>query len=129
MKIATQLLIITIAFFLTLACSEKPEIVTLNKTNIIDTINIGCLGTYDLNPLNTHERINQVYDKQKIKHGHWISFGVTVTKIADDKVIRTKLEEGYYRFNKKVGFWKFYNEDGSLKDSIEYKNDVAVVNS
>jgi len=129
MKLATYLIIVIVAFCLTQAGSEKAEIVALNNTNLVDTINIGCLGTYDLNPLDTSEKINQVYDKQKIKHGHWISFGVSVTKTANEKVIRTKLEEGYYRYNMKVGFWKFYNQDGSLKDSIEYKNDIAVINS
>ena len=59
-----------------------------------------------------------------------ISSGVKL--ISDKKentvntIIRAKIEEGYYRCNKRTGFWKFYNNDGTLKDSVEYKNDVAV---
>jgi len=129
MKLFSLLIFETIFLFLITACNQKTELVSKsNETIGIDTINIGYLGSYDVNPLDTSEKINQVYDKEKIKHGHWIAFGAAVTKTMNDKVVRTKIEEGYYRFNKKVGFWKFYNEDGTLKDSIEYKNDIAVVN-
>lgn len=53
---------------------------------------------------------------------------MAVAKTAKGKIIRNKLEEGYYRFDKKVGFWKFYNEEGTLKDSVEYKNDMSILN-
>ncbi len=126
----TKLKLFTIGtslLFFILACSNKTESVLINQTtNLIDTLNIGCLGSYDINPANNKEKINQVYGKDQIKDGHWIVFGLT--KNTDKKVSRVKLEEGYYRKNKKVGFWKIYNEGGTLKDSIEYKNNQTSIN-
>lgn len=119
--------ILTLVLFFIQACSDKTESLTINQTtNSIDTINIGCLGSYDINPSDNKERINQVYGKELIKDGHWIVFGNT--KGADEKINRVKMEEGYYRKNKKIGFWKFYNLDGTFKDSIEYKNDKPLTN-
>ena len=68
-----------------------------------------------------------MFGKDHIKSGHWISYGFTLKKTVDNKTERVKIEEGYYRNNKKTGFWKFYNEDGTLKDSVEYKDDVPVI--
>jgi antitoxin component YwqK of YwqJK toxin-antitoxin module len=38
------------------------------------------------------------------------------------------MEEGRYRQNKRQGYWKLYNRYGTVRDSVEYKNDVPVVN-
>ena len=128
MKLVIQLLIGVVTLLLIQSCNQKTELVSkLNEPIGIDTLNIGCLGTYDLNPLDSSEKINQIYSKNKVKHGHWINFSIAVTKTENHKAVRTKLEEGFYKFNKKVGFWKFYKEDGTLKDSIKYINDVAVL--
>lgn len=120
MKTLKLLTIEALILFFIQACSTKTESVTKNQTtNSTDTLNIGCLSSYDINPSNNQEKINQVYGKDHIKDGHWIIF--SVSKNTNEKINRIKLEEGYYRKNKKIGFWKFYNTDGTLKDSIEYK--------
>ena len=112
----------TIILFIS-SCSGKTEAEKRNKMEgLVDSLNIGCLSSYDINPSNNQEKINQVYGKENIKDGHWIIFDIT--KNANEKVNRIKLEEGYYRKNKKIGFWKSYNKDGTLKDSIEYKTTV-----
>lgn len=127
---AIKLFIIGAATFCFIqSCGSKSEPVAINQgPSAIDTINIGCLGSYDINPSDGKERINQVYGKDHIKDGHWITFGYAITNSVDNKAGRVKLEEGYYRKNKKTGFWKFYKEDGTIKDSVEYKNDVPVTN-
>lgn len=118
------------------ACNNKTETqIVEHATTAIDTLNIGCPVSYELNILGNLDTINKVYGKENIKHGHWITFGMIIPKEkralnskenSDKNIIRAKLEEGFYRNNKKEGFWKFYNNDGSFKDSIEYKNDVVV---
>jgi hypothetical protein len=120
----------TLAVFFIQACADKTEAVTIKQdTNSIDTINIGCLASYDINPLDNKEKINQVYGKDKVKDGHWITFGFAVTKTTDKKTNRIKIEEGYYRKNKKEGYWKFFKDDGTIKDSVEYKNDLPLTNN
>ena len=117
---------IFVLFFIQ-ACFENTESISIKQsTNTNDTLTIGCLGSYEINPLDNKEKINQLYGKEKIKNGHWITFGFSVTKNVSNKATRIKLEEGYYKRNKKNGFWKFYNDDGSFKDSVKYINDVAV---
>ena len=36
------------------------------------------------------------------------------------------LEEGDYKDNKKQGVWVYYNVDGTIKNKVEYKDDVPV---
>ena len=111
------------------ACVSETENMAIKQhTNTIDTLTMGCLDSYDINPSDNKEKINQVYGKNHVKEGHWIAFGFAVTKKANNKANRIKIEEGYYRRNKKVGFWKFYRADNTIKDSVEYKNDVPVPN-
>jgi antitoxin component YwqK of YwqJK toxin-antitoxin module len=79
-----------------------------------------------------------------IKQGHWIIFENSIqnntayTKSApthseEDQQpksltgLGSPLEEGYYKDGKKQGFWKYYNVDGNLKDSVEYKDDQVVL--
>lgn len=116
-----------LVLFLIQACSDKIEIAPIKQEiNAIDTLTIGCLGSYDINPSNKTEKINQVYGKGHIKNGHWITFGLTFTENSNNNTHRIKVEEGYYKRNKKVGFWKLFNEDGTIKDSLEYKSDVPL---
>jgi antitoxin component YwqK of YwqJK toxin-antitoxin module len=111
------------------ACGEDNETLTLNRiTNTVDTLITGCLVSYDINPSDNKERINQVFGKDHIKDGHWITFALAVTKNSKVKTSKVKIEEGYYRKNKKVGVWKFYNEDGTIRDSVEYKNYIPIAN-
>jgi antitoxin component YwqK of YwqJK toxin-antitoxin module len=58
----------------------------------------------------------------------WITFALAVTKNNKVKTNKVKIEEGYYRKNKKFGVWKFYNEDGTIRDSVEYKNFIPLAN-
>lgn len=77
------------------------------------------------------DTINLTYDGQK--QGRWLVFKNIIpkssilptdnTKILQSKIVRRTMEEGYYKDNKKVGYWKIYNEeDGSLKDSVLFQN-------
>lgn len=61
----------------------------------------------------TQDTVNKT-DVNGHKQGRWI-----ITE-------RIIIEEGSYKDNKREGFWKHYNSDGSIKDSIEYKNDVPL---
>ena len=113
--------------FLMQACGEEHETLTLNQnTNTVDTLVTGCLVSYDINPSDNKERINQVFGIDNIKDGHWITFGLSVTKNSKVRASKVKIEEGHYRKNKKVGVWKFYNKDGIIRDSVEYKNYIPM---
>ena len=117
----------TVFLFLIQACDEDNEPLTLNRnTNTVDTLITGCLVSYEINPSDNKERINQVFGKDHIKDGHWITFGLSVTKNSKVRASKVKIEEGYYRKNKKVGVWKFYNKDGIIRDSVEYKNYIPM---
>jgi len=76
-------------------------------------------GSYELNVDGRNDTINMIYADGS-KEGHWI------IKVWTAETGRIKTAEGYYKDNKKEGYWKFFNKDGSLKDSVEYKNDVAI---
>ena len=104
--------------------------------NVNDTIIDGCLGSYELNSCGNGEMINKTYGRNKIKDGHWITFGMVIQKEKQagktnatmrSKIVRAKLEEGYYKCNRKEGYWKYYTEEGKLKDSVKYKKDVLVI--
>lgn len=80
-------------------------------------------------------------DENKMKQGHWIVFKMAVlnhtiyTQSANDtakqKSItrdaeRVKVEEGFYKDNKKEGVWKTFSPVGELKDSFNYKDGDVV---
>lgn len=61
-----------------------------------------------------HDTIN-VVDFNDKKQGLWITFKpLNITEPI------TKLEEGYYKDDKKIGYWKYY-KDGVLSDSVLMK--------
>lgn len=84
---------------------------------------------------NKIDTVNFIYDGKK--QGRWVVIKDVIPKASilptdtkgtlPDKVIRMIIEEGYYKDDKKEGYWKYYNEeDGSFKDSVAYKNGVVV---
>jgi hypothetical protein len=88
---------------------------------------MGCYLPFELNPLGNNDTINRMC-YEGTKAGHWIVFQWIIPNGkqplgAAVSPVRAKLEEGYYLSNKKEGFWKFYKTDGTLRDSIEFKND------
>jgi len=92
------------------ACNTEPNTTDMNDKH--------SAGSFELNVHGHNDTINMIYADGS-KEGHWIS---SVWSNGS----RVKMEEGYYKDNKKEGYWKFFNKDGSLKDSVEYKNDVAI---
>ena len=115
----------TIIFCFIQACSDKPK---TEETETTEKMGRGCFDIYELNGLDT---INRQYG-DGTKEGHWIIYAWIDPKEkgeGDKKPGRSKITEGNYKDNKKEGFWKFYDKnDGTLLDSVEYKNDVAVTN-
>ena len=126
MKTIKLFVFVTIALCFTEACDEKPK----TTANIISK-DINCPVPKEF--LENGDTINKTLENG-IKVGHWISFDWIIPKgkepnAAAVRVVRAKLEEGFYKNNKKEGFWKFYDKDnGTFKDSVEYKNDIAVTN-
>lgn len=124
-----KIILIAILAFVLVSCNTKnEEHVPLSSS--IDGATIsqkGCLASYETV---NGERINKIYGGD-IKDGHWIHYEFVIPTAKENtnkKVVRAKIEEGYYKENKKEGFWKFYNKGGTLKDSVEYKNDVPIHN-
>lgn len=62
-------------------------------------------------------------DNNGLKQGRWIVF-YNATSKSDSLNQKLISEDGIYKDNKKHGLWKYYNLDGSLKNSIEYKDDA-----
>jgi hypothetical protein len=124
----TGVVLILIFFFI--SCSDTIETLKVvqtpnQKSDEVNILDIGCIVTYET--LENGEEINRVFGKEKVRHGHWITYVLIVPKgSTTNKMVRAKMEEGFYHWNKKVGFWKIYNQDGTVRDSIEYKNGVAM---
>jgi hypothetical protein len=116
-----------IFIFILISCNDTIETVKIEQiSNAFDnTMNVGCPGSYEI--LENGEYINCRFGKDKIRHGHWITYVLIVPEGSKtNKMVRAKMEEGYYHWNKRVGFWKIYNQDGTIRDSLEYKNGIAV---
>ena len=81
-------------------------------------------GSYELVGHDTINLINLI-DCDSIKQGHWIvhKYAVLNKQIGPERIID---EEGFYKDNKKQGFWKKYSNAGKVLDSVEYKDGVAV---
>jgi antitoxin component YwqK of YwqJK toxin-antitoxin module len=76
-------------------------------------------------------------DVNGLKQGHWILFEVGLSNVnvsitlSPDSVEKRavvncqsgkcKIEEGFYKNDKKIGLWKSFNSDGTVKDSVDYK--------
>lgn len=98
-----------------------------------------CYASYELTgPEGKLDTLNLI-DCDKKKQGHWVvtkniipKFSILPTdnnKTLQGKIIRRVIEEGQYTDDKKVGYWKYYNEeDGALKDSVLFNNGEAVKN-
>ncbi len=129
-----SIILITLSIFVSCfvsSCNDNTAVsVKQSPINRADTLNIGCLSSFEINPFGTNDTINRIYGDKRIKEGYWIIFGFIPTKkehaTSVSKLVRMKLADGYYKKDKKEGFWKFYKEDGSLKDSVEYRNDMEV---
>ncbi len=108
------------------ACSDEP--IVKENSNTTDTVNIGCLASYELLPGEKIDTVNKLYGKEKIKHGRWVDYELSVQAEKSNtlKTTRVITGMGHYKKNKKEGLWRFFKPDGSLKDSVVYKNDSAV---
>lgn len=124
-----KIILIPILLFILISCNSKKEEHGPLNTGIgsAPVSEKGCLESFETV---NGERINKTMGNN-IKDGHWIHYEFvipTAKKNKDSKVVRAKMQEGYYKENKKEGFWKFFNTDGTLKDSVEYKNDKPILN-
>ena len=105
--------ILVIVLFLIQSCGESKEPAARE-----------CLfrgGSYELIG---HDTINLI-DCDSIKQGHWIvhKYAVLNKQIGPERIVD---EKGFYKDNKKQGFWKKYSTTGEVLDSVEYKDGVAV---
>lgn len=115
------------------ACNEKANTV---KENLGPADNYSCPIVYN------GDTINRYY--KDLKQGHFVLFDKDMERASTKtenatQVVYTEvnkqnsltslgrpLEEGDYKDDKKQGAWTYYNTDGSIKTTIEYKNGVAV---
>ena len=124
MRTLTILLFLTaLSFFY--SCDDQPEPVVAQQDSVITELNRGCPNSsYEV--LANGDTVNKSYGNEKIKEGHWITFVLINRNPNDKKIEKCRMEEGYYKNNKKTGFWILYNRDGSVRDSVEYRDDVLV---
>lgn len=94
--------------------------------------------SYELSGPAGKDTVNLIYDGKK--EGHWVvkehvktlvslckdSTHQEANKHAYNKTFFCVTEEGYYKNNLKEGLWLYYNTDGSVKDSVVYKNGEVV---
>lgn len=98
-----------------------------------------CYASYELTgPEGKLDTMNLI-DCEKKKQGKWVLIKPVIFKNSispsdtkesiKKKLVYITVEEGYYKDDKKTGYWKYYNlDDGSLKDSVLYKNGEEVKN-
>lgn len=94
--------------------------------------------SYELMGPDGKDTINFTYDGKK--EGRWIvrdHVKVEVSLCKDSthkdskkhsysKIEYCIVEEGFYKNDKKEGLWRHYHPDGSVKDSVFYKNGEPV---
>lgn len=130
-----HLLILFITFCLLQACDNTQTTIAANSGPAND---YGCPIVY------RGDTINKYY--HGVKQGHFVVFDTDVqrntnlTKSPPDAVYTEvnkqnsltspgkPLEEGDYKDDKKQGVWVYYNADGTIKNKVEYKDDVPVNN-
>lgn len=112
------------------SCGDKSKVESQKLTS-----------TYEINGSDT---INFT-DDRGLKQGRWVIFDSPpqnnsgFTKSPPDnqeaqpqksltKNWRTSLEDGHYKDSKKQGVWTYFNDDGTVKNTVEYKDDVPVTN-
>lgn len=128
---------------------KKSTLLFFIPTVSLCTLLAACINTSQANTKNilpvfeltdTKDTINYV-DIKGLKQGHWIVYEINsgnsnlnacVTAAADtvktDKPAnwtntcgKYKIEEGFYKDDKKIAWWKRFEKDGSLKDSLKYQ--------
>jgi hypothetical protein len=81
-----------------------------------------------------HDTINWT-DNNGLRQGRWIVRDLVIPggkrpnetkEEMASRAQRVKFEEGRYKDGKKQGVWKYYNQDGTTKETIEYKDDIPV---
>ncbi|WP_317897076.1 hypothetical protein [Aurantibacillus circumpalustris] len=90
--------------------------------------------------LDNQDTVNYL-DINGLRQGHWIIYEIGLSNINAsiacpiDSIVnakpltcssgKCKIEEGFYKNDKKIGHWKhFNNNNGTVKDSTEYKIEV-----
>lgn len=127
MQLLRFLLLLALFLFLIHACGRK-QASGIAKTE-------PCFQIYGSDTINAT-------DGDGRKQGHWIVFadalpGSTCPNLTVNSfdslspgsmttmTRRPKLEEGFYRNNKREGDWTYYAKDGSVEKTIAFNNDIA----
>jgi antitoxin component YwqK of YwqJK toxin-antitoxin module len=98
----------------------------------------GSISSYELSGPAGKDTVNLTYDGKK--EGRWVvkehvkvevslckdSTHKETDKHAYTKTVYCVTEEGFYKNNLKEGLWVHYDTDGSIKDSVVYKNGEVV---
>jgi antitoxin component YwqK of YwqJK toxin-antitoxin module len=124
----------TFTFCFIQACDDKPKTITENLGPVETNGNLIYKG----------DTINRQYNG--VRQGHFVVFENGVQRDAaktesSPSAVNTEvnkqnamsslgipIEEGDYKDGKKQGTWTYYNPDGSIKNTVEYKDDVPVKN-
>ncbi|HWY09777.1 MAG TPA: hypothetical protein VN026_00555 [Bacteroidia bacterium] len=109
------LFILPVVLFLIQSCSENKE----------PAARVCRGGSYELSFKTGKDTFNLI-DCENNKQGHWVIFKWVVLNKQNGPE-RIADEEGFYKDNKKQGFWKKFSPIGKVLDSVEYKDGVAIV--
>ena len=124
-------LFILFSLLISVSCdSERADLLPRQKCE--EQLNLftpACLSSFEFYSLDGKlDTINRMYSDSS-KHGHWITYELVKAVPAENEsskvnskpeLMRVKTEEGYYFNNKKVGYWKNFNREGKIVDSIFY---------
>lgn len=113
MKTKRLLLLAISNWMLLLSCSNPSNDAANNSHNCY-------MREFGLAP--NGDTINKI-DCNGFKQGHWINSHFAVPD-GQRNASWVKVEEGEYKDNNKQGYWKRYNPEGDIIDSIRYKNDI-----
>jgi hypothetical protein len=64
-------------------------------------------------------------DKQNRKQGKWVIFKEAHQKSITD--VSAMQEDGFYKDDKKEGYWRIYSQYGELLDSVLYINGIQQI--